>query len=223
MSEKQKTDNAWADPRNLGISDKVFFKPEDGKTRRIKLMGDPVRAHVQWVPGLGFIKSKCRYEDVKGSLILREEGLDMELLGKEPQLMWMVPILVYDADKNGQLGNKKPANIEYEFQLYSFFGNDYKRLYNMVIEWGIKEFNEKDLLVTGVKKGKYVNADINVAAKTAVCQLPGMKERVEAEFAAFQYRDANRWIAREVTDDELREAVAKEQKQAQGSAKSATS
>ena len=219
--KEETTINPWADPRALGISDRSFFKPEDGKTKRIHLMGDPVRAHVQYVAGLGFIRSFCEYEDVKGSLVLRKEGVDMELLGKEPQLMWMVPVCVYETDKKGQVGNKKAENIEYEFQLWSFYATDYKRLYGMVVEWGYEEFVKKDLLVTGQKKGRYINADFAIAAKTALCLGKGMKERVEAEFAAYQYRDANRWIAREVTEDELREAIAKLDDQPQGSTKDA--
>jgi hypothetical protein len=200
-------ENTWADPKNLGINDRSFFKPEDGKTRRIKLMGDPVRAHVQYVKELGFIRSFTEYKDVNGVLILENEGLDMELLGKEPQLMWMVPVLVYDTDKKGSVGNKKPANIEYEFQLWSFYAADYKKLFGMVMEWGIDDFNKKDILVTGIKKGRYLNAELAIAAKDAVCLQAGIKERVETEFAAYQYRDANKWIARTVTEDELQEAV----------------
>lgn len=214
--------NPWADPRSLGVSDRAFFKPEDGKTKRIHLMGDPVRAHVQFVNGLGFIRTMCKYEDVNGTLVLRKEGLDMELLGKEPQLMWMVPVCVYDTDKKGQVGNKKPENIEYEFQLWSFYATDYKRLYSIVVEWGYDEFNSKDLLVTGTKKGKYVNADFQLAAKEALCLQPGLKERIDGEFAAYQYRDAERWIARTVTEEELREAVAKLEKEQSGSVSDAT-
>jgi hypothetical protein len=214
--------NPWADPRSLGVSDRAFFKPEDGKTKRIHLMGDPVRAHVQYVQGLGFIHTMCEYEDVRGTLVLREEGLDMQLLGKEPQLMWMVPVVVYDTDKKGQVGNKKPENIEYEFQLWSFYATDYKRLYNMVVEWGYDEFNEKDLLVTGQKKGRYINADFAIAAKKALALQPGLKERIEAEFAAYQYRDAERWIARTVTEEELREAVVKLDNEQSGSVNDAT-
>lgn len=215
------TMDTWADPRSLGVNERVFFKPEDGKTKRIKLMGNPARAHVQYVAGLGMIHTFCKYVNKNGALFLREQGIDMDLLGKEPQLIWMVPVLVYDTDKKGQLGTKKPKDVEYEFQLWSFYANDYKKLYGMVVEWGENEFSEKDLLVTGVKKGKYVNADFNVAAKTAVCLQAGMRDRVEAEFSAYQYRDATRWIAREVTEDELREALAQIEKQPRGSVREA--
>jgi len=222
---KKTTNNAtskpWADPRTLGISDRSFFKPEDGKTKRIKLMGDPVRAHVQFVPDLGMIHTFCEYKDVKGSLVLQKEGLDVALLGKEPQLTWMVPVLVYETDKNGQVGNKKAENIEYAFQLWGFYAMDYKRLYQMVTEWGLDEFNRKDLLITGTKRGKYINADIDIAAKSALCLQNGLKARVEAEFAAWQYRDASRWIARTVTEQELRDAVNKIEKQSQGSVRKA--
>lgn len=203
------TTDVWVDPRSLGVSERAFFRPEDGKTKRIKLMGNPFRAHVQFITGLGFVHTFCKYEDRNGTLVLTDEGLDMELLGKEPQLMWQVPVCVYDTDKKGQVGNKKPSDISYEFQLWGFYANDYKRLYQMVVEWGVEEFNEKDLLVTGIKKGKYINADFNVAAKTALCLQKGLKERVEAEFAAYQYRDASKWIARKITEDELREAISK--------------
>ncbi|MFA7286939.1 MAG: hypothetical protein WC052_04750 [Patescibacteria group bacterium] len=203
-SKAQNVVDTWADPRTLGISDRSFFKPEDGKTKRIHLMGDPVRAHVQYVQGLGFIKSFCQYENRNGAQVMVEQGIDVDLLGREPQMLWMVPVLVYDTDKKGQVGGK----VEYEFQLWSFYANDYKRLYTMVTEWGRGEFMRKDLLVTGTKKGKYINADFNVAAKDALCLAPGVCERVEAEFSAYQYRDANRWIARDVTEDELRAAVA---------------
>jgi len=201
------TDQVWVEPRQLGVSERNFFKPEDGKTKRIKLMAQPVRAHVQYVKGMGFIRTLCEYEDRQGTLVMKTEGADVKILGKEPQLIWMVPVLVYDTDKKGQVGNKKPENIDYDFQLWSFYANDYKRLYGMVVEWGIDEFNEKDLLVTGKKSGKYINADFNVAAKTALYLQPGMKERVDAEFASYQYSDVERWIARVVTEDELLEAV----------------
>jgi len=211
----------WVDPRTLGISDRAFFKPEDGKTKRIKLMADPVRAHVQFIPEVGMIHTFCKYEDVNGTLILREEGLDMTLLGREPQLMWMVPVLVYETDKKGQVNGRKAENIEYEFQLWGFYAQDYKRLYQMVNEWGLDEFNRKDLLITGTKRGRYINADIDIAAKTALCLQNGMKTRVETEFAAWQYRDASRWIARKITEEELREAVNKVEKQPKGSVRKA--
>ncbi len=212
-------DSAWTDPRSLGISDRTFFKAEDGKTRRIYLMADPIRAHVQFVPGLNFIHTFSTFENRNGTLVMTEEGLDMELLGKEPQLMWMVPVLVYDTDKSGQLSGKK---VDYEFQLWSFYTNDYRRLYEIVTEWGVDEFKQKDLLITGVKKGRFINATISIAAKTAVCLRSGLKERVLSEFAAYQYRDAKRWIARTVTEEELREAVGKMEAQPQGSVRNAT-
>jgi len=212
---------AWADPRNLGISDRTFFKAEDGKTRRIHLMGDPVRAHVQWIDGIGHIHSFCEFKDVKGTLVLQKDGIDVELLGKDPQLVWMVPVLVYDTDKKGQIGNRKAEDVGYEFMLWSFYANDYRRLFGIVTEWGIDEFNKKDILISGVKKGKYVNADINVAAKNALCLQSGMKDRVETEFAVYQYRDAEKWIARRITEDEFREAVDKMAEQSQGSARAA--
>lgn len=208
----------WADPRNLGETDRVFFKPEEGKTKRIKLMGPPVRAHVQFIQGLGFIRSHSEYTMKGDMLTLVNHGLDVELTGKEPQLMWMVPVLVYETDKSGQIGRKKAENIEYEFQLWSFYVVDYKRLRGMVIEWGEEDFNRKDLLITGKKNGKYTNSDIAIAAKEALCLQDGMNERVDAEFAGYKYRDAEKWIARTVTEEELREACSKDQ--AQGSAKS---
>lgn len=223
MSKKEDATAVWADPKTLGISDRAFFKAEDGKTKRIHLMTAPVRAHVQYVQDLGFIRTFCEYEVVNGTLVLREEGLDMELLGKEPQLMWMVPVIVYDTDKTGQISKgTKLADVEYEFQLWSFYSQDFRKLFGMVTEWGEEEFNQKDLLITGVKKGRYVNADINVAAKNALCLQNGLKKRVETEFSAYQYRDAERWIAREVTEDELREAVAKLTKAATGSVRKQT-
>lgn len=223
MSKKKEEEeiNAWTDPKRLGISDKAFFKAEDGKTKRIKLLGDPVRAHVQYVPGLGFIHTHCVYKNVKGTLVLKDEGLDMELLGKEPQLVWMVPVLVYDTDKKGQVGKRKAKDIDYEIQLWTFYATDYKKLYGMVVEWGVDEFAEKDLLVTGTKKGRYINSDISIAAKTALCLQPGMKDRVESEFSAYPYRNTKKWIARTVTEDELSEAVDKMEEQTQGNTKAA--
>lgn len=226
MAKRKKASNVvidpWADPKTLGVSDRTFFKPEDGKTKRIKLMAPPVRAHVQYVRGLGFIRTFCKYENRKGTLVLTEQGLDMELLGKEPQLLWMVPVCVYDTDKKGQIGTKKPANVDYEFQLWSFYANDYKRLYAMVTEWGIDEFNEKDLLITGSKKGKYINIDIAIAAKTALCLQAGLKDRVEAEYAGYKYADGEKSIARTVTEAEFEEAVSKNAKEdSQGSVRAA--
>ncbi len=213
----------WADPKKLGVSDRVFFKPEAGTTRRIKLMAPPTRAHVQYVDGLGFIHTFCEYEDRKGTLVLKEQGIDMELLGKEPQLLWLVPVVVYDTDKKGQIGSKKAENVEYEIQLWSFYANDYKRLHAMVIEWGIDEFDEKDLLITGTKKGRYINIDIAIAAKKALCLQPGLQEKVDAEFAGYKYRDGEKSIARRVTEAEFEEAVNKLSKDdSQGSARKAT-
>lgn len=205
MEEAQQ---AWADPKSLGISDRSFFKPEDGKTKRIKLLKDPVRAYVQFVNGMGFVHTLCDIDDKTGMPIF-DGSIDEKLFGREPQMVWMAPVLVYDTDKKGQVGNTKAKNIEYEFQLWTFYATDYKRLYQMVVEWGIDEFNEKDLLVTGTKKGKYINADIAIAAKKALYLQPELKERVDADFATYPYKDTERWIARDATEDEIREALDK--------------
>lgn len=206
-SKTKSTLGTWADPKNLGLTDKAFFKPEDAKTHRVHLMAPPVRAHVQFVNGLGFIRTLGEYEERNGSEICVTPGRDVELLGKEPMLMWMAPVLVYETDKKGQVNNA--SEFSYEFQLWSFYATDYKRLYGMVVEWGEEEFNSKDLLVTGVKKGKYINADLALAAKTALCLGSNVRDEIESAFASYQFRDVERWIARTVTEEELEDAVAK--------------
>ena len=206
-TKTKSTLGTWADPKNLGLTDKAFFKPEDAKTHRVHLMAPPVRAHVQFVNGLGFIRTLSEYEERNGTEICVTPGRDVELLGKEPMLMWMAPVLVYETDKKGQVSN--PSEFNYEFQLWSFYATDYKRLYGMVVEWGEDEFNGKDLLVTGVKKGKYINADLALAAKTALCLGPAVRADIESAFAGYQFRDVDRWIARTVTEEELEDAVSK--------------
>lgn len=207
QSKAKTTLGTWADPTKLGLTDRAFFKAEDGKTKRIKLMAPPVRAHVQFVPGLGFIHTLSDYEERNGTMVCKKQGLDVELLGKEPMLMWMTPVLVYETDKKGQISN--PNNFSYEFQLWSFYGSDYKRMYNMVVDHGEEEFNSKDLLVTGVKKGKYVNAELSLAAKNALCLNSAVADEIESAFSAYQFRDVGRFIARTVTEEELTEAVEK--------------
>jgi hypothetical protein len=199
----------WRDPKELGVSEKAFFKAEDGKIRRIHIMAEPVMAHVQFVQGLGFVHSFCEYEEVNGTMLLKTPGLDMELMGKEPQRVWMMPVLVYDTDKKGVITAKDPSKIEYEFQLWTVYEPQYKRLFDFVREYGVEEFSQKDILVSGVKRGQYVNADLSIGAKDAVCLDPKIRAKVEAAFRGYQFRDTSRWIARTITEDELREALAK--------------
>lgn len=200
------TENQWIDPALLGVNERAFFKPEDGKTFRLHLMSIPARAHVQFVAGLGFIHTLSRYSTKNGVMICEEAGLDVELLGREPMLMWMCPVLVYSTDKKGSIGTTKPENVEYEFKLWSFYSNDYRKLFNLAAEYG-DEFSNKDILITGRKSGKYVNTEIVVAARDAICLLPPIKAKVEAQFSAYKFRDASQHIARTVTEAELRDAV----------------
>jgi len=217
-------ESGWTDPRELGVSNRVFFKPEDGKTKRVHLMipGNPETALVQFVQGLGYIHTFCTTEKLPRGLRINSDGLDFELLGKEPVRLYMAPVLVYDTDKHGQIAGKKTDGVGYEFQLWSFYQRDYDRLRAMSIEWG-EEFANKDLLITGKKSGAYLNADIAIASKSAVCLQKGLIDQVEAEFAGYQFRDASRWIARTVTEAELREAIDKAPPpQKKGSARSTT-
>ncbi len=198
----------WVDPRAVGESDKAFFKAEDGKTKRIFLMTPPVHARAQFVQGAGFVHTFCQYEEVNGVQRLKEVGLDMELLGQEPQNIWMVPVCVYDTDKKGSIGNRKPENVDFEFQLWTIYPRDYGKLFDMAMEWG-DEFSQKDILVTGKKNGRYINADLNVAAKNAIYLNPKLKEQIDAQFAAYKFRDVSKQIARTLTETEFRELVAK--------------
>jgi len=204
LSNKQ-----WTDPRNLGISDRSFFKPEDGKTKRIKLLDIPTRARAQFIQGMGFVHTLCEYTNNNGVEIKVKDGIDVELTGKEPQVIWMAPVLVYNTDNKGQIGNRKVENVEYEFQLWTFYKDTYRRLFQLIAEWGEEAFSERDILITGVKRGLYLNTDIAVSAKTAICLHPTIRDRVEAEFATYEYRDIDRWIARTLNEEQMIEAIGK--------------
>jgi hypothetical protein len=203
---RQVAEDAWIDPSKLGVSERAFFKPEENKTFRIHLMAVPTRAHVQYIPGLGYIKSLSTYKMENGAEVLDEAGLDVELLNREPMLMWCVPVLVYSTNTKGVLTTKDPSEIEYEFKLWSFYAADYRKLYQMAAEYG-DDFLNKDLLVSGVKRGKWINAEFTVSAQNAACLNSKIKAQVESEFRAYKFKDAKEFIARTVTEDELRTAI----------------
>ena len=71
-------------------------------------------------------------------------------------------------------------------------------------EWG--SLTKVDLLVRGVKKGRYVNAEVTTAKECAAEWIPNMDE----EFKTMPYAtDLSRFLARTITEDELREAYKK--------------
>ena len=197
----------WVDPSKLGLGNRAFFKPEAGKTHRIHLMGKPAYAHVQFLGKGGAVKSFSTYEiDANGNETQLEAGLDEELLQREPQQLWCVPVLVYSSNNKGVVLAKNPSDIEYEFKLWSFSKGNYRKLYNLAAEYG-DDFSNKDLLVTG-GEGQFPRAEIVVAAQNALSLNSKIAGTIESEFAGYKFKDANRWMAREMTEDEFRDAIA---------------
>lgn len=204
---RKEAEAKWVDPSKLGLGNRAFFKPEAGKTHRIHLMSKPAYAHVQFLDKGGAIKSFSTYKiDANGNEIQLEAGLDEEILQKEPQQLWCVVVLVYSTNSKGVVTAKNPLEIEYEFKLWSFSKGNYRKLYNLAAEYG-DDFANKDLLVTG-GEGQFPRAEIVVAAQNALSLNPKISETIESEFASYKFRDASRWMAREMTESEFRDAVA---------------
>lgn len=181
------------------------FKPEAGKTFRIKLMANnPEVEFAQYVEGLGFIKTFSKVEVKKGAMLITEPGLDVELLNKDPQLMFHLPIAVYlGADsETGQL--KKGQKSEIEYQIWSFYGTDAKKLATVAGEWD--DLTKVDLLIKGEKKGKWVNSTVT---PSKLCGADWLEDLIP-DFAFTPYaKDITKFMAREVSEDDFKEAVAK--------------
>lgn len=206
------TENAtigWDGLSQLGVASKEFFKPEDGKTARVRILSKGFHyARVQYIPGFGYFKTLSKYDTDKfGNMKMIEAGIDVELLGKDPALMFCLPVIVYDTNKSGGVTFKTADAAEYTFKLWSFYERDATRLAAIAAEWG--DLSKIDLIVTGEKSGKYVNAVINPANGCVCKDIKGLDEQVMAEFEAWKFRDVEKWIAREVTEKEVQDAVAK--------------
>lgn len=180
------------------------FKPEAGKTSRIKLMrSNPEVEFVQYLPDLGYFKTFSKVENVNGRLVITEDGIDVIKMNKQPMLMYVVPIAIYlDADRNGGLQKSKKSEIQ--FALWSFYGPDAAKLSPIYNEWG--DLTKIDLIVKGVKRGRYINADINPSKDCGATWIKGMEKEYEATPFA---RDLSKFVARAVTEEEFLDAVSK--------------
>jgi hypothetical protein len=204
LSDKNKNNAEWIDPTKVEGPSKEFYKVEAGKTARAFLLDRPVFARVHFITGTGFVRTLSEYDDETGKRLT--DGVDIELMGKEPQVVYMAPIVVFDTDSKGSIGSRKPANVPFKIYLWSYYKSTQQQIFDLVSEWG-PEFETKDLLIAGVKSGRYVNTDVQVAAKNTLTQAPGLKEAIEQARGVYQYKDIERWIARTLTEDEFRQAL----------------
>lgn len=197
--------NPWVDPKSLGVAQREFFKPEAGKTARIHLMTPPARAFAHFINGQGFVRTLSEYTvDQYGNTRRTKDGPDIKLIGKDPQLIFCAPVLVYETDGKGAVLD--PKNPKFEFRIWQFYAREYSTLFGLATEYG-EEFAQKDLLVGGEKSGKYVKTTVQVAAKDAICLSPKIRERVEAEFGIYPYRNPEKEIARTMTAVEMEKVL----------------
>lgn len=201
-------DDAWFDP---GDSSAEFLKAEPGKVTRVALMATPHIDFVSYIEDnkIGWVKTLSEYKKIDGvGINVTEIGYDQELTGKQPELRCIVPVIVYEVGKDGQMGKRqKPDTTDYSFKLWSMSEPIYKRLLAQYKTWG-QEIFDHDLLLNGTKKGNFEFFDDISVAKDCIALDPDIAEDVTEAYSAFKYADNYAdMVAREFTEEELREKV----------------
>jgi len=202
MSEKPV---GWVDPNVVEGPGKEFLKVEGGKTARVKLLALPTYARVHFIPDIGFVRSFSEHNEETGEII--KAGVDVELLGKDPQVTYMAPVLVYDTDAAGNVLAASPKDAGFRIMLWTYYTPTQRQIFKLACEWGGDELMGKDLLIEGIKRGQYVNLNVSVAAKDSFASKVGMADRVEKLWKVYRYRDIDKFIARTMTEEEFREAI----------------
>ena len=208
--KKQERDD-WYSPDESGQNNLNFLKAKPGEVSRVKLMDMPHREYCSYIEenDIKWILTLTEYEIVNGKYKELEPGLDQETSGKPPVARYIVPVIVYDVDKKGQMGKKdRPSDVEYKFALWAMSLPIYERLFAQYETWGDDLF-EHDLLLTGVKKGTFEFFDTISVAKDSICMHKSIADEVQADYENYRFKESFKtMVAKTVTEEELENLLA---------------
>lgn len=201
----------WVDPSESGQNKLSFLKAEAGKVTRVRLMAKPYREYCSFIDEhkIGWVKTLTEFEIVNGKFREIKPGLDQITTGKPPEPRYIVPVIVYDVDKDGTSG-VKPDKVSYSFMLWTMSMNIYERLFAQWKAWGT-DLLEHDLLLTGVQKAKFTFFNDISVAKDAICLHPSVAEVVEADYANYKFGKTFKTLAGKIlSEGELKKRLAGE-------------
>lgn len=208
--KKQENDD-WYNPSESGQNNLNFLKAEKDVVARVKLMAMPHREYCSYIEEnkIGWMLTLTEYDIVNGKYKELEPGLDQETTGKPPVARYIVPVIIYDVGKNGQMNKKDtPKDIEYSFGLWAMSLAIYERLFAQYETWGDDLF-EHDLLLTGVKKGTFEFFDTISVAKDSICMHKSIAADIESDYNNFRFKDTFKtMVAKTLTEDELEDLLA---------------
>ena len=194
------TDIDWKDP-TMEPNERAFFKLENGKTKRVRFLSQPARCFRHYVKGIGYWISRSTFVKAPGGKVYIEKpGFDMDIIGEAPKASFTAVIAVIDTDKEGNL-KKNDSDPDFEIMLWSFNEKGKNRIRALMLEW---KHSEHDLLVT-TDNEKFQRLDAAVANNT--CMIGATKERIDAEYKAYPYRDLASQMTDNMADDDLKKKL----------------
>lgn len=197
----------WEEPVS---TESLYLQPEAGVKLRIHLLRAPFGLFGHYVDKLGFILTDGEWRLLENGIPHCDRRGDIDrFLEQDPIKRYVVPVVVYDTGKDGQVTGSA-SKIGFKIKILKVSGMLYGFLKNSFEAWQ-GEFAQQDLILPTTKKAMLFFDKPDIAPKGALSKDATLATRINEVYDEQKYatiRALTNFLGRTMTLDELKQAIA---------------